>query len=525
MSWPSVVVKIAFTGNAFDASPTLTDISSDVLSIAIRRGRTYEMNRIEAGTATVTLKNLSGAYWPYQTNIKPVKRIYIGATWDGTTYDLFTGYIEKWQPKWLLAGVKVPTMELTCSDLQKNLSRFLLNNAGYPSQLSGARITAVLGSLLWLGGTTIATGQSTMQATGALVNLNAMSHIYSVLDSELGIFYMSRDNKATFEDKLTRSTKTSSATFTDVGGASYILPTISYDDLYIYNDIRRTRTGGTEQVAQDSTSITQYGQRSLQSSGLLNSTDDDIQDSAYFYLSKFKNPLLRTESLVVMPSVNPSTLYPYVLGFDISIRIKVVLTEASIQDEYYIEGIDHTWNAMEPENWRTVWQLSNATNQKYPVRDTLTLHPNAAGDLTEWTRQYPDEGEHWDKMVTSGDTKFIFIMYAAPGPFRDLYHLDNGPGGSNPVVKIDISSMWGHYASGSGGTCANIIKIGGAIYTGATHNADPVASPKTDTFNISNLTLADIDALQAGVKLITQDNGDGLKADEVHVVVSYYTDW
>ena len=55
---------IAFTTEPFAASPSWEEVSSDVLTYDFIRGRQYDLDRFEAGTARVLLKNLEGEYWP-----------------------------------------------------------------------------------------------------------------------------------------------------------------------------------------------------------------------------------------------------------------------------------------------------------------------------------------------------------------------------------------------------------------------------------------------------------------------------
>jgi hypothetical protein len=172
--------------------------------------------------------------------------------YNSVTYDLFTGYIESWTPDFILKPILGPIMILECSDAQKNLSRYKLNNAGYAAELSGARVGHVLDSLGWpAADRSIDTGQSTMQATGALVNIGAMDHLYSLQASDRAVLHCG-NGYATFKDRLDRPTNhaTSLATFGDnPGAASYLYRNgVLPGGHSPTNDVRLTRTGGTEQL-------------------------------------------------------------------------------------------------------------------------------------------------------------------------------------------------------------------------------------------------------------------------------------
>ena len=63
MSEPTFTVRIAFASDPLDASPSWTTVSG-VRRISISRGRNHELDRMEAGRATVVLDNRSGDFWP-----------------------------------------------------------------------------------------------------------------------------------------------------------------------------------------------------------------------------------------------------------------------------------------------------------------------------------------------------------------------------------------------------------------------------------------------------------------------------
>lgn len=102
---------------------------------AIKRGRQYQLDRIEAGTMTVELLDVGGNFWPdnagggYYPNIIPGKRINLRATYGGTDYDLFTGFIESYQPRLFSTGTTTQTVvTITAVDLFGHLALAKLND-------------------------------------------------------------------------------------------------------------------------------------------------------------------------------------------------------------------------------------------------------------------------------------------------------------------------------------------------------------------------------------------------------------
>ena len=188
-------------------SPPWTPLRSiDVLAYSIRRGRGHELDRIETGTAIIILNNESANYWPdntsglYTPNILPGKRVEIRVNFSSTDYELYTGYISKWTPSFMSGGGKGPIVTVKLKDVQRNFSRLLLNNAGEAEEISDVRIGNVLDEIGWPAGDRVLdTGETTLQATGAQANINAMSHLFLVQETENGIIFQRPDGKVAFQ--------------------------------------------------------------------------------------------------------------------------------------------------------------------------------------------------------------------------------------------------------------------------------------------------------------------------------------
>lgn len=368
MAWPTLTLRIAFASDPMAASPSWTTVTSDLRSITIKRGRQHELNRMQAGIADLELNNRHGDYWPnntggsYYPNVLPNKRINLYAVYAAQTYHLYTGFLEDWNPAWIdQKGGLFPIVRPQCADLGANIARYALNHAGYSQELSGTRIGNVLDDFGWLGGRDIDVGQSYMQASGALADENAWAHLLDVQKSEMGIIYIAGDGDVQHEDRhhrLKGAHLTSQATFgDDAGEKAYHGLNPRFGASQIFNDIRITRKGGTQQAATDSTSQSDYGKRSLSETSLLMTTDNEALDQANFLLKRYKDPFLRTRSLRIVPESHPTDLFPQILGRKISDRITLRRNEADIDEDYFIEGIEHNIDLVN-YSWVTTWQLS-----------------------------------------------------------------------------------------------------------------------------------------------------------------------
>jgi len=132
---PSGVIQMAFNQSIFTEAPDWDDVSDDVIGFEIKRGRNHDLDRIEAGTAVLTLKNLDGNYWRYNADgdyypdVKPLSLVRISAIWSGTTYSRFYGLIESFKHGWIgESGGKVPIVNVSCVDLFKSLTRLKLQS-------------------------------------------------------------------------------------------------------------------------------------------------------------------------------------------------------------------------------------------------------------------------------------------------------------------------------------------------------------------------------------------------------------
>lgn len=101
-AWPQIQVRAYFgypIGNPTTPMTSYTDLSSRFLGLSGSRGRSFELDELNAADMTLTLDNADGwlspsntasPYYPNCTLITPVQVL---ATWQGRTYYLFYGYI------------------------------------------------------------------------------------------------------------------------------------------------------------------------------------------------------------------------------------------------------------------------------------------------------------------------------------------------------------------------------------------------------------------------------------------------
>lgn len=379
-------------------SPTWVDISTDVLSVDIQRGRQWELNQINSGTCTITLDNKNRDYdpvntsSPYYPNVLPMRMIRVSATYDSTQYWLYHGLIERWPQAY--EGIGWATANLTCVDGYEALSNSSLDNTQPPDGLSGAWVTTLLNMAGWPQATrSIDTGTATQtrahngpfQANGTD---KALTYLQYVATGEGGLFYIDPAGNAAFQDReyrLTNATSTTSqATFGDESPQSaYINIVPSFDKDRLVNDVRVTLEDGTIVTDHDDTSIRQYFRRTQQISTILkNSTDGTTL--AQHLVSLYKQPQERFDQVVIEP-FQDATAWVATLGLDISDRVTLIRNPPgggpAISQDAYIEHIQ--WAIRPNVQWQITWltspvnanafQLDNATQGKLDSGNTFSF--------------------------------------------------------------------------------------------------------------------------------------------------------
>jgi hypothetical protein len=139
MAYPVAKVYIAFNDGPYEPTPTYnpavplsgwTDVTSSVRAMSIDRGRSDDWDTFN-GSATVVLNNLTRLYDPFYTSgtyfgkLLPRRQVKVEATYGGTTYPLFRGFIDGWPPSWTDAG-KDSTVTLSCYDAMQLLAQVQL---------------------------------------------------------------------------------------------------------------------------------------------------------------------------------------------------------------------------------------------------------------------------------------------------------------------------------------------------------------------------------------------------------------
>lgn len=141
----TITVEVAF-GDApltANASCTWTDITDDVRSIAIRRGRDSELGTYSPGSCNLQVDNRTRRYdpsntgnsAPYLGNLLPMRKLRVKATSGATTATIFTGHVLGWPIEY--PGMKDSVVTLTAVDAFRPLTQMEPPHTAYEAEVLG----------------------------------------------------------------------------------------------------------------------------------------------------------------------------------------------------------------------------------------------------------------------------------------------------------------------------------------------------------------------------------------------------
>ena len=414
--FPTVTIECAFTSGIYDnpAATAWTDVSTYVTAFSVTRGRTSELEQPQAGTATITFDNTDRRFdfdhvtSPFYGKLRPRVQVRIRATWNGTTYDRFRGYVDEWGPleasphdydsmtvqcydavSLLSARPVTPGNVFTIEDpvlgTLDNGKSVLGGDLSRPAEREGTRIRAILAYIGWPAELTdVDEGLTALIDDAPGPDIKVWDYLQVCARSGGGVLYVESSGTVVYRQRRewTRrpTQRTPQARFSDLL-AGDALP---YVDLQlsppsakrVKNRIVRGRGQGDPIVATDMTSIGLYEVCEDSQTDLLVVADDELAAMAQDRLALTKAPSPRIESISVAAEQNTTALWPQVLGRTLGDQVTVErtplygdgLTVRNCRIEQVGETVDAATLA-----WRTMWALSPVDSRKFFTIEDPTL--------------------------------------------------------------------------------------------------------------------------------------------------------
>jgi len=340
---------------------TPVDVTDMVQSVSVRRGRTRILDTFDAGQATINLIDTDGTFdpdnGPYAGDLLPMRQVRVKATWNGTEYYLFSGFIDQLDYNYDKAA-DLAFVTLSCSDTFRLLNLVNITTVAGTSagQLSGERVENIFTEIGWPNTLINAdTGASTLQDDPG-TSRTALDAIKTIADSELGAFYMTGEGIARYRGRngIIQAQDQTPYVFDDDGtDISYNDIQFAFDEALLANIVTIQNDGGTAQTAQDSNSIDTYFERYLSRTGLLLQTDAEALNQARQLLRARKDPELRVEAIALNLADGDNNRTTAALASDFFQPITVSRSQPGagvITRTLTVQGISHD---ISPDRWTT----------------------------------------------------------------------------------------------------------------------------------------------------------------------------
>jgi len=307
----------------------LVDVSEYVRTFNTSRGKSRELDRFQAGQASVAFNNSERIFdptfeaSPFFGQIEPRRQIVI------TVDDViqFEGTIDDWQIDYNQGGNSVATavafdgianlaniglQDFTPSGsvIEENLfllddsEKGILNNTdnllgGTDANLTtGRAINSALDNIQWPEDKRdLDTGLAIVESNPIEDDTNVLSYLQKVATSEPGGVFISKSGDVKFIERNAGFLGTKPLFADDETGIPYSVISVTFGTELLFNEV--TVSNSTDEIrAVNQTSVNLYGKRDVTRETFLNSTSQ-LNDLAQFLVGKFGEPEFRFEVIEV----------------------------------------------------------------------------------------------------------------------------------------------------------------------------------------------------------------------------------
>ena len=312
MAYPELYVYLDQSAGQVFSEASAVDISSVVLEVRTKRGRTRLLNDFEAGTATITVADSNGDFNPANTSspyypLLPMQkmRVKVRGSNDFSATTIWTGYLNVVSTSFSQGVASVDRVTFQCYDAFRLLNNQIITTvADSGVQLSGVRVNKILDQISYpntTGAREVSTisDQTTLQADPG-TSRQVLQALRTVQDSEQGAFYVNAEGALTFLGRtLVINSAKQTGVITSFDDNFYSNAEVKFDDDILINNVTVTRLGGTPQNATNATSIAQYFTRTGDRTDILVQTDAESLYIAKTLLNVLSDVSPRIDSVTI----------------------------------------------------------------------------------------------------------------------------------------------------------------------------------------------------------------------------------
>ena len=243
-------------------------------------------------------------------------------------------------------------------------------------QTVDAAIAGVLGAIGW---PSYSLGVSSHTVSTHLPDPNALNELQTLAeDTDGGSLFVAANGTLTFRSSadLRRDVASAASWGDTTAELRYSGLTLRYDDQDLFTEVRANADGLVDALASDPTAAVTYGPRSLGSSGGVLADANQLTDRATGYLSRYKTPAVRPETLLAVDSPSQTTRADEMFASEIGRRVTATRRPpgggSPMVMACVVEGVSHspveqmaqmrTTLNLVPVLDPTPWILADATN-------------------------------------------------------------------------------------------------------------------------------------------------------------------
>jgi len=365
---------------------TLVDLSERAVSLNVRRGRQNRIDPVQAGRATVILRNNDGVLDPLNTasslypGVEPRRPINLYAN----NQQVFAGFVDDIDLDYTAGGDAVVRIEASDGLSRFALAEFPPAGQAFAAEDSGARVQSVLDSDpdLWTDDVDLDVGDSVLGAGTATDNV--LEYLQKVERSEAGFFFVARDGVLTFRNRNNPAQNPGSLILSDIPGSAACTPYVELSRQAgiedIYNKVEAVGPGGTA-IAQDEDSIDTFGIRELDLRELLLDEQDDVQQRVAYEVGRRADAYTSVRTVTVDQSTQSGGC-TLTLQHDLGDSVDIVFTPPGVAQQTQtsvLVGVEHNWTVT--RSWRTTFLLTQADAGQFLVLDDVDFGQLDVGAL------------------------------------------------------------------------------------------------------------------------------------------------
>ena len=347
--------------------------TSDIRTLSIRRGRSREDQAVQAGSLTLVLENRSSTYDPDNTSsqynwdgyslLSAGLGVRVSATWSGTTYVLYRGYLEQLDVDESLDPIA--TFQFTDALAWIGRQSIAAIASSYSGDTTSTRLGRILDSAGWDSSLRNITGSRTMQPT--TFGDTALSLGDQIARCEFGRFYADRLGRITLLPYESLFSTPSRINFSDArtsGTVEYDIIVTNPGAKYIVNQVTINQATGLSQTYSDSGSQGRFGiyAKAYDAPLLDNSTAGAL---AAIIAARYSLPKTRVDRVEFGALGLDSSVWASLLQTDLGDNCTVQRTTVDSRTRIFTSLVESIQYDLTPTGWRVGMDLSPAAGVAY----------------------------------------------------------------------------------------------------------------------------------------------------------------